>query len=79
MSIVKFSQGRQGWRVIHGEMTVSMDNTITEQDMDAEEQQFVNRMRAGSRIYDVSQDLDVDGLSDSILARLKRFFSFGRV
>lgn len=56
-----------------------MDNTITEQDMDAEEQQFVNRMRAGSRIHDVSQDLDVDGLSDSILARLKRFFSFGRV
>jgi hypothetical protein len=60
-------------------MTVSMENTITEHDLDAEERQFVNRLRAGGGAYDVSSDLDVDGLTDSIFARLKRFFSFGRV
>jgi len=44
--------------------------------MDAEAQQFVNRLRAGGATLEA--DLDVDGLSDSIFARLKRFFSFGR-
>ena len=44
--------------------------------MDAESRQFVNRLRAGGR--DDGPDLDVDGLSDSIVARLKHFFSFGR-
>ena len=54
-----------------------MESTITEQEMDAESKQFVNRLRAGGRSFE--PDLDVDGLSDSIFARLKRFFSFGRV
>ena len=75
MSIVDSVPGR-GWRVIHGEMTMSMENTITEQDMDEESRQFANRLRGGS---DVSSDLDVDGLTDSVFVRLKRFFSFGRV
>lgn len=66
----------RGWRVIHGEMAMSMENTITEQDMDEESRQFANRLRGGS---DVSSDLDVDGLTDSVFVRLKRFFSFGRV
>ena len=75
MSIVHSTLGR-GWRVIHGEMTMSMENTITEQIMDEESRQFVNRLRGGS---DASSDLDVDGLTDSVFVRLKRFFSFGRV
>ena len=75
MSIVDSVPGR-GWRVIHGEMTMSMENTITEQDMDEESRQLANRLRGGS---DVSSDLDVDGLTDSVFVRLKRFFSFGRV
>ena len=56
---------------------MGLENTIAEQDMDAESrQQLVNRLRAGGPEYD--PDLDVDGLTDSIIARLKRFFSFGR-
>lgn len=44
--------------------------------MDAESRQLVSRLRAGGSEHDM--DLDVDGLSDSILARLRRFFAFGR-
>ena len=55
---------------------MSMENTITEQIMDEESRQFVNRLRGGS---DASSDLDVDGLTDSVFVRLRRFFSFGRV
>ena len=55
---------------------MSMESTITEQDMDEESRQFVSPLRGGS---DVSSDLDVDGLTDSVFVRLKRFFSFGRV
>jgi len=55
---------------------VAMDQTITEQDLDKESRQYVNRLRAAAA--DQEMDLDVDGLSDSILVRLKRFFSFGR-
>lgn len=57
-------------------MTVGLDNTITEQDMDAASRQFVQNLTSG--LDDGPPDLDVDGLSDSILARLKRFLSFGR-
>jgi hypothetical protein len=55
---------------------MGMENTITEQDMDEESRQFANRLRG---VSDVSSDLDVDGLTDSVFVRLKRFFSFGRV
>lgn len=53
-----------------------MEQTITEQDLDTESRQFISRLRAAAAEQDM--DLDVDGLSDSIVARLKRFFSFGR-
>ena len=58
---------------------MGLENTITEQDLDAESRQFVNRLRADANNHGSAMDLDVDGLSDSILARLKRFFAFGRV
>ena len=55
---------------------MGFENTITEHDMDPASQQFVQNLRSGHN--DSGPDLDVDGLSDSIVARLKRFFSFGR-
>jgi len=44
--------------------------------MDPASQQFVQGLRNDGN--DLQADLDVDGLSDSIVARLKRFLSFGR-
>jgi hypothetical protein len=61
---------------LQGEMTVGFENTITENDLDPASQQFVQGLRTSDR--DLAPDLDVDGLSDSIVARLKRFLSFGR-
>jgi len=55
-------------------MTVAFDNTITEQDMDASTRQYLQGIPAG----DIEPDLDIDGLSDSFFARIKRFLSFGR-
>jgi len=55
---------------------VGMENTITENDLDPASQKFVNGLRRSER--DLGPDLDVDGLNDSIAARIKRFFSFGR-
>ena len=54
---------------------MGFENTITEHDLDPASQQFVQGLRTSER--DLSPDLDVDGLSDSIVARLKRFLSFG--
>ncbi len=54
---------------------MGFENTITENDLDPASRQLVNGLRTSDR--DFGPDLDVDGLSDSILARLKRFFSFG--
>ena len=51
---------------------MAFDNTITEQDMDAATQSTVQGIR-GDR-SDFEPDLAVDGLSDSILARLLRLF-----
>lgn len=48
-----------------------MENTITEQDMDAASRRFVQSFRNSS----AEPDLDVDGLSESILSRLIRLFS----
>lgn len=55
---------------------MGFENTITENDLDPASQKLVQGMRNGER--DLSPDLDVDGLNDSIAARLKRFFTFGR-
>lgn len=55
---------------------MGFENTITENDLDPASQQFVQGLRRSER--DLSPDLDVDGLSDSIVARFKRFLSFGR-
>ena len=55
---------------------MAFENSITEQDLDLSSQQFVQNLHKGG--VDVEPDLDVDGLSDSIVARLKRFLAFGR-
>ena len=55
---------------------MGFENTITEKDLDPASRQFVNGLHTGDR--DSGPDLDVDGLSDSVIARLKRFFAFGR-
>jgi len=57
-------------------MTVGFESTITEQDMDATSRQFVQKLQQGSPERD--PDLEIDGLSDSIGVRLKRFLAFGR-
>jgi len=64
------------WKGLQGEMTVALDNTITEQDMDASTRQYLQGLPAGG--MDIEPDLDIDGLSDSFFARIRRFLSFGR-
>lgn len=54
---------------------MSFDQTVTEFDLDAESRRAIARING----VDIEPDLDVDGLSDSILVRMKRFFAFGRV
>ncbi len=61
---------------LQGVIRVAFENTITEQDLDPATQKFVQSLRTGG--VDLEPDLDVDGLSDSIVARLKRFLAFGR-
>ena len=51
---------------------MAFENTITEQDMDAASQSLVQGFRGETGDYE--PDLAVDGLSDSILARLLRLF-----
>ena len=55
---------------------MSFENTITEHDMDASSQQFVQGLRGDSS--DIEPDLAVDGLSDSILSRILGLFGVGR-
>ncbi|MGB5344636.1 MAG: hypothetical protein WBN23_00585 [Woeseia sp.] len=50
----------------------NVENTITEQDLDAGSQQFVNSLRTDD--LDIESDLSVDGLSDSLMSRLYSFF-----
>lgn len=52
---------------------MALENTITEQDMDAASRQFVQGFRNNKAASD--PDLDVDGLSESLLSRLIRLFS----
>lgn len=55
---------------------MAFENTITERDLDANSQQFVQGLRAENDDYE--PDLAVDGLSDSILSRLLGLFGRGR-
>jgi hypothetical protein len=55
---------------------MAFERTITEHDMDASSQKFVQSLRGDNS--DVEPDLCVDGLSDSILSRLLGLFGVGR-
>jgi hypothetical protein len=55
---------------------MAFENTITENDLDANSQHFVQGFRNESQ--DNDPDLSVDGLSDSILSRLMGLFGLGR-
>lgn len=54
---------------------MAFERTITEQNMDDASRQFVQSFRADSGQSE--PDLDVDGLSESLLSRLIRIFSSG--
>ena len=55
---------------------MAFDNTITEFDMDANSQQFVQGLRGDAG--EIEPDLAVDGLSESILSRILGLFGVGR-
>ena len=55
---------------------MAFESTITEQDMDANSQQFVQGLR--NEAVDYEPDLTVDGLSESILSRILGVFGVGR-
>jgi hypothetical protein len=55
---------------------MAFENTITEHDLDANSQHFVQGLRTDS--LDIEPDLTVDGLSASILSRLLGLFGIGR-
>ncbi len=55
---------------------MSVENTITEHDVDAPAQQGVQGVR--SNYKELEPDLAVDGLSDSILCRFIRLITFDR-
>ena len=55
---------------------MALENTITEQDLDAASQQFVQGFRNDAN--EIEPDLAVDGLSESILSRLVRLITFRR-
>jgi hypothetical protein len=54
---------------------MAFENTITEFEMDAKTQQLVQSLRSGEQEHE--PDLDVEGMSDSILSRLIGLFSRG--
>ena len=55
---------------------MAFDNTVTEMDLDAETQFFVEGL--GTSGQEDEPDLAVDGLSESILSRLFGLFGIGR-
>ena len=55
---------------------MAFENTITEYDMDANSEQFVQGLRGD--VSDLEPDLSVDGLSDSVLSRILCLFGVGR-
>jgi hypothetical protein len=54
---------------------MAFENTITEMDLDARSQQFVQGLRNEGQDYE--PDLVVDGMSESILSRLFSLFGIG--
>ena len=56
---------------------MDFENTITERDMDASTQQFAQGFRTDSGHRDA--DLDIDGLSESLLARVVGLFSSNKI
>jgi hypothetical protein len=55
---------------------MAFENTITENDLDANAQNFVQGLRTDN--LDIEPDLTVDGLNESILSRLLGLFGAGR-
>lgn len=55
---------------------MAFESTVTEHDMDANAQQFVQELRGNASDYE--PDLAVDGLSESILSRILGLFGAGR-
>jgi len=55
---------------------MAFENTITEQDMDATTRQFVQGLGPESGKRD--PDLDIDGLTESLLGRIFGLFSSGK-
>jgi len=55
---------------------MAFENTITENELDADSQNFLQGLRANS--LDIEPDLTVDGLSESILSRLLGLLSTAR-
>ncbi len=55
---------------------MAFDSTVTEQELDANSQQFVQGFRDDSGYSE--PDLAVDGLSESILSRIIGLFGVGR-
>ncbi len=55
---------------------MAFENTITERDMDAQAQQFVQGLRGDGG--DFEPDLCVDGLSESIFSRVLGLFGMGK-
>lgn len=55
---------------------MAFESTITEHDMDANSQHFVQGLRGDAS--DFEPDLAVDGLSESILSRILGLFGAGR-
>jgi len=53
-------------------MAMAFENTITEQDMDANSQAYVQGLRGDWG--EIEPDLSVDGLSESILSRIMGLF-----
>ncbi len=55
---------------------MAFENTITENDLDANTREYVQGLRADN--FDVEPDLAVDGMSHSILSRIMSLFGLGR-
>ena len=55
---------------------MAVENTITEIELDVKSQKLVQGLREQGQ--DFEPDLDVEGMSDSILSRLFGLFSRGR-
>ncbi len=55
---------------------MTSENTMTEQDMDAQSQQFIQGFRVD--VGEMEPDLAVDGLSESVLSRILGLFGIGK-